>query len=293
MKLADATLGLETSASPDDVRQAYKKLALKFHPDKNQGEDTTAKFQAISAAYKRISDPKSNQDELHGDGGFGMDINVEEMFHMFDMMFGSMGRGKKGGRRRRQPEFNFEDMFFGGIDPSELDDEELEFMASMGMDGSMFDGMGDDFDDLGDLASFMQSMAFMDMKMPHARGSKKRGLRVGMPPRRKGAVRVARATSKVPSAPAAAPTMPPPAPAPCKPSSYPTLTLDERVLVFGKLQGRVAYVGPVHYAKGDLVGVVLDEPLGKNDGTLKGHTYFTCAPSHGLMVHPIDVVPLS
>ncbi|OQR95304.1 hypothetical protein ACHHYP_00116 [Achlya hypogyna] len=286
------TLGLERSASADEVRQAYKKLALKFHPDKNQGADTTAQFQAISAAYKRISDPKSNQEDDMMPSGFDdMDIPVEEMFQMFEMMFG-MGRKKtKGGRRRRQPEFNFEDMFFADFDMDELNDEELAFMASMG-GTDMFD---DDDADLHDLASFMQSMSFMDMKMPRGVRGKKRGVRVGLPgtPPRcrplslhsskgKRKVRIAPRTSKAPvPVPAAVVT-----PLAAEP---PVVAVGQRVLVSGKLAGRVAFVGSVHYTKGDLVGVVLDAPVGKNNGTLKGHVYFECPPGHGLMVHPCEV----
>jgi dynactin 1 len=45
----------------------------------------------------------------------------------------------------------------------------------------------------------------------------------------------------------------------------------------------------VHYAKGEWCGVELDEPEGKNDGTIKGVSYFTCKPKHGLMVRPSEV----
>ncbi|KAJ1427334.1 CAP Gly-rich domain-containing protein, partial [Ochromonadaceae sp. CCMP2298] len=50
--------------------------------------------------------------------------------------------------------------------------------------------------------------------------------------------------------------------------------------------GLVAFVGPVHYAKGVYVGVVMDSPeAGKNKGTIKGTEYFTCpGRSMGLMV---------
>jgi hypothetical protein len=50
--------------------------------------------------------------------------------------------------------------------------------------------------------------------------------------------------------------------------------------------GTVKFVGSVHYAKGDWVGVVLDEAAGKNNGTIKGETYFVCEPGHGMLVRP-------
>ena len=46
-------------------------------------------------------------------------------------------------------------------------------------------------------------------------------------------------------------------------------------------------------AKGDWIGVELDEPEGKNNGTVKGKSYFTCAPKHGLIVRPYDVKVLA
>lgn len=48
-------------------------------------------------------------------------------------------------------------------------------------------------------------------------------------------------------------------------------------------------MGQVHYAKGEFVGVELCEAAGKNSGVVKGVTYFSCAPGHGLMVRPTDV----
>ncbi|XP_002027418.2 dynactin subunit 1 [Drosophila persimilis] len=61
--------------------------------------------------------------------------------------------------------------------------------------------------------------------------------------------------------------------------------LGQRVEVTGKnLQGRVAYVGRTNFAAGLWYGVILDEPLGKNNGTLQGSTYFKCPRNCGLFV---------
>lgn len=51
------TLGVARTASPDDIKRAYRKLASKLHPDKNQGRDTTSEMQAINAANDVLSDP--------------------------------------------------------------------------------------------------------------------------------------------------------------------------------------------------------------------------------------------
>jgi len=56
---------------------------------------------------------------------------------------------------------------------------------------------------------------------------------------------------------------------------------------------KVAYVGGIEGAKGVWVGVILDEPSGKNDGSAKGKRYFTCEPNHGLFVRAEKVIPKS
>lgn len=54
------------------------------------------------------------------------------------------------------------------------------------------------------------------------------------------------------------------------------LTLGQRVLVVGKdVKGSVAYVGYPTFATGKWIGVILDEAKGKNNGTVRGHAYFT------------------
>ncbi|VDN57963.1 unnamed protein product [Dracunculus medinensis] len=46
--------------------------------------------------------------------------------------------------------------------------------------------------------------------------------------------------------------------------------------------GSIVYIGPTNFAPGEWIGLVLDKPLGKNDGSVDGQRYFTCAPNHGL-----------
>lgn len=62
------------------------------------------------------------------------------------------------------------------------------------------------------------------------------------------------------------------------------------VEVIGKGQrGTVAYVGATLFASGKWVGVILDEPKGKNDGTVQGKAYFTCKENHGIFVRQSQV----
>ena len=72
-------LGIPRGASKDDIKKAYRKLALKYHPDKNKGDKTSEeKFKEASEAYHILSDDKrkANYDQFghaafEGGGGAG------------------------------------------------------------------------------------------------------------------------------------------------------------------------------------------------------------------------------
>ena len=55
----------------------------------------------------------------------------------------------------------------------------------------------------------------------------------------------------------------------------------QRVLNNDDKPGTVAYVGVTEFAPGKWVGVIWDEPIGKNNGTVQGKSYFECADKHG------------
>ena len=80
-------LGVKEGDDESKIKKAYRKLALKNHPDKNKGtEESKRKFQQISEAYKCLTDPKYMEDNMDDMDGFSMD--EEELFAMFNMMFG-------------------------------------------------------------------------------------------------------------------------------------------------------------------------------------------------------------
>jgi molecular chaperone DnaJ len=103
-------LGVERTASADEVRKAYKREALKHHPDRNPGDATAeVKFKAVNEAYQVLSDDEKRQiyDQFGHAGleGGGMGGDASDVFsHMQDlfaeMFSGGFGFGGGGGRRQ-------------------------------------------------------------------------------------------------------------------------------------------------------------------------------------------------
>lgn len=92
-------LGLGKNASADDIKKAYRKLAVKFHPDKNPGDKAAEeKFKEISEAYAVLSDPqKKSQYDQFGSSGFHQRYSQEDIFRGFDFgdIFKDMGFGSE------------------------------------------------------------------------------------------------------------------------------------------------------------------------------------------------------
>jgi len=66
------TLGVSESASADEIKKAYRKLARKYHPDVNKDEVAIDKFKEINAAYEVLSDKKKKDEyDMYGDQIFG------------------------------------------------------------------------------------------------------------------------------------------------------------------------------------------------------------------------------
>jgi len=73
------------------------------------------------------------------------------------------------------------------------------------------------------------------------------------------------------------------------------LMVGQEVWVDGTKKGRIAYIGTVHFSKGEMAGVHLDEPIGKNNGTVGGILYFQTQPRHGVFsrLHRLSLRPMS
>jgi molecular chaperone DnaJ len=112
-------LGVSKNAAPDEIKKAYRKVAIQFHPDKNQGnKEAEEKFKEAAEAYEVLSDAdkRAKYDRFgHARSGNGSpgghEMNMDDIFSQFGDIFGGGGSpfesffgggSSRGGRRQRK-----------------------------------------------------------------------------------------------------------------------------------------------------------------------------------------------
>ena len=96
-------LNVGRTAGPDDIRRAYRKLAMKYHPDRSPGDkEAEAKFKEAAEAYEVLSDPEKRQrydrfghEGLRGTSGHDFHrMDPGDIFSIFGDIFGDLGQGR-------------------------------------------------------------------------------------------------------------------------------------------------------------------------------------------------------
>jgi curved DNA-binding protein len=144
-------LGVSRDATPEEIKKAYRKLALKYHPDKAKGDKKQAeeKFKQISEAYAVLSDPQKKQEyDLVGSQAFRQKFSQEDIFRgsdfsdIFDSglsdsilgrLFGGLGGGRTAGRGGRTRIFRYggPEGFGGQVQPPPGGDLQVEMPITL------------------------------------------------------------------------------------------------------------------------------------------------------------------
>jgi molecular chaperone DnaJ len=117
-------LGIEKDATQDEIKKSYRKMAMKYHPDKNNGDvESEEKFKECAEAFDVLSDPQKKQEyDTYGSvggnggnpfGGFGMEDIFSRFGDFFGFGNGQSNRVKRGNDLRLRVQLSIDDIING------------------------------------------------------------------------------------------------------------------------------------------------------------------------------------
>ena len=114
-------MGVSQDASAEEIKSQYRKMALKFHPDRNKSSEAPEHFKEISEAYAVLSDPEKRQlYDKGGHAGVSGQYTQEDIFggmggfnDIFRDIFGGMGGGSRGADIIHEVTIDLEDVLYG------------------------------------------------------------------------------------------------------------------------------------------------------------------------------------
>lgn len=169
-------LGVEKTATPEEIKKKFRELSKKFHPDKNpDGED---KFKEINQAYEILSNPEKRN--LYDSGRMGNQFNEFDISDIFSQMFGNRTGGfrirKKGENLKIDLILSYEELYNGckktieykrrvfkdGLLQTETIKKDIEIPQGFDTNGQfVLNGLGNDFEgegESGDLFIFVSEI---------------------------------------------------------------------------------------------------------------------------------------
>jgi curved DNA-binding protein len=141
------TLGVKRNASDEEIQRSYRKLAMKYHPDKNptSRKEAEERFKELNEAYAVLSDPeKRKQYDTFGKERFHQRFTQEDIFRGFDVdeIFSSLFRGRGRRESRSGRSFDFGDLFTGYQNAGRMPQkgEDVVYELSISLEDAAFGG---------------------------------------------------------------------------------------------------------------------------------------------------------
>ena len=125
MKLYDI-LGIKSNATQKEITKSYRKLAMKWHPDRNKSKNAEQKFKEITEAYSILNDKeKKEKYDKYGFDGMkqNVDVNMPDPSELFNMFFNNVHESKKEEypKQIKKIDLTLEELYSGCVKQFDID----------------------------------------------------------------------------------------------------------------------------------------------------------------------------